>query len=145
MYERLEKAKFGYFLLQSDFQFGFKPKTSTTHAIFALKNTVDYFTSNNSLTYLAFLDCFKAFDRISHWGLITKLIKRNVPLCFLLSVIYLYLNMSCSVKWNNSISRVFDVPTGTKQGGVLSPDFFSMYMHDLIELLKNSGFGCHVI
>ena len=35
--------------------------------------------------------------------------------------------------------------SGTKQGGILSPDFFAMYMHDLIELLRASGFGCHVI
>ena len=95
--------------------------------------------------YLAFLDCSKAFDRISHWGLFVKLIKRQVPLCFLLSVLYLYLNMSCTVKWKTSLSKVFDVPTGTKQGGILSPSFFAMYMHDLIEKLKVSGYGTYVI
>ena len=39
----------------------------------------------------------------------------------------------------------FDVDTGTKQGGILSPDFFALYMHDLIEKLKACGFGCQVI
>ena len=53
--------------------------------------------------------------------------------------------MSCLVKWKNQRSYQFEVPTGTKQGGVLSPDLFSFYMHDLIELLRNSGYGCHVI
>ena len=43
------------------------------------------------------------------------------------------------------MSDVFDVPTGTKQGGILSPDFFALYMHDLIEQLTNSGYGTHVI
>ena len=43
------------------------------------------------------------------------------------------------------MSSVFDVPTGTKQGGILSPDFFAMYMHDLIDQLKNSGYGTYVI
>ena len=145
MYESLEKAKFGYFLPNNDLQFGFKSGVSTSHAIFSLKRTVQYFTSNKSRTYLAFLDCSKAFDRISHWGLFSKLIQYNVPLCFLLSIMFLYLNMSCSVKWNGHVSSAFDIPTGTKQGGILSPDFFAMYMHDLIELLKQSGFGCYFI
>ena len=53
--------------------------------------------------------------------------------------------MSCTVKWNDSMSSAFDIPTGTKQGGILSHDFVAMYMHDLIEILKSSGFGCLVI
>ena len=145
MYESLEKLKFGYFLPQSDLQFGFKRKISTTHALLTLKSTVDYFVCNSSRVFLSFHDCSKAFDRISHWGLFVKLVRRGVPLCFLLSVMYLFLNMSCLVKWNNQKSQTFDVPTGTKQGGVLSLDLFSLYMHDLIDLLKQSGYGCHVI
>ena len=145
MYETLEKAKFGYFLPNSDLQFGFKPGISTSHALFSLKKTVSYFTKNKSRTYLAFLDCSKAFDRISHWGLFLKLIQHNLPLCFILSVMFLYLNMSCTVKWNGHLSHPFDIPTGTKQGGILSPNFFAMYVHDLIVILKKSGFGCHLI
>ena len=145
MYESLQRAKFAYFFPQSDYQFGFKPGVSTSHAIYSLKKTVDHFTNNNSRVFLSFLDCSKAFDRISHWGLFVKLLKRNVPLCFLMSVIYLYLNMSCVVKWKSQSSCAFDVGTGTKQGGILSTDFFSLYMHDLIDLLTSSGFGCHII
>ena len=145
MFEILQKSKFGYFFPSSDLQFGFKPKTSTSHAIFSLKQSVNHFTSNGSGVYLAFLDCSKAFDRISHYGLFIKLMKRNVPLCFLLCVLFLYLNMSCTVKWGDSTSDQFDIPSGTKQGGILSPDFFSLYMHDLIQLLQDSGYGCYVV
>ena len=62
-----------------------------------------------------------------------------------MSVMYLYLNMSCTVKWKKSMSSAFDISNGTKQGGILSPNFFAMYMHDLIEILKACGFGCLVI
>ena len=145
MYETLEKSKFGYFLCSDPLQFGFKPGVSTSHAMFTLKRTVNYFTDNKSRVYLSFLDCSKAFDRISHWGLFIKLIKRNVPLCFLLSVIFLYSNMNCTVKWNNIHSKVFDIPSGTKQGGILSPDFFALYIDELISILKRSGYGCYII
>ena len=133
------------YIPNSDSQFGFKPGVSTSHAIYSLRETVGYFNKNPSSTYLAFLDCSKAFDRISHWGLFIKLIKQNVPLCFLLCVMYLYMNMSCSVKWNGTFGKSFGIPTGTKQGGILSPDFYSLYCHELIELLKSSGYGCYVI
>ena len=53
--------------------------------------------------------------------------------------------MYCDTKWNNTkSSSCFDVPSGTKQGGILSPDFFSLYIDDLIKLLRSSGMGCHV-
>ena len=32
-----------------------------------------------------------------------------------------------------------------QNGGILSPDFFGFYMHDLITQLKSSGFGCNII
>ena len=145
MYESLQKSKFGYFFPQNDFQLGFKPGISTSHAKFCLKETVNHFNVNGSRVFISFLDCSKAFDRISHWGLFIKLVKQNVPLCFLLSIMYLYLNMSCTAKWNGHMSSDFDIPTGTKQGGILSPNFFGLYMHELIEKLKSCGFGCKVI
>ena len=61
-----------------------------------------------------------------------------------MSVMYHYLNMSCTTKWNDKFSSSFDVLTRTKQGGILSPDFFAMYMHDLIKKLESCGYGCKV-
>ena len=33
---------------------------------------------------------------------------------------------------------------GVRQGGVLSPDLFSIYVDDLIRVLKSSGIGCYL-
>ena len=33
---------------------------------------------------------------------------------------------------------------GVRQGGVLSPDFYGIYVDELIDILKKAGFGCHV-
>jgi hypothetical protein len=41
-------------------------------------------------------------------------------------------------------SEPFLVTCGTKQGGVLSPDFFSIYIDDLIKLLRKEGLGCYI-
>ena len=34
---------------------------------------------------------------------------------------------------------------GTKQGGILSPDLFSIYIDDLIKRLRELKLGCHII
>ena len=70
---------------------------------------------------------------------------RNVPLCFLLVVMFWYLNMEYECKWGGSYSERFPVLCGTKQGGILSPDFFAIYIDDLIKILRASGIGCHVL
>ena len=71
--------------------------------------------------------------------------ERNIPPCLLLLVIFWYSNLQYCCKWNNAKSEPFGVFSGTKQGGVLSPDFFSLYINDLIVLLRKSGYGCHII
>ena len=145
LFENALRLKFGHFLGSDDLQFGFKPKHSTNHAVYTLKSCVDYFTKRGSNVYVAFLDFSKAFDTISHYGLFLKLMNRKVPLCFLLMIMFWYLNMSYDVKWAGSRSSYFDVLCGTKQGGILSPDFFAIYIDDLIADLKRLGVGCHII
>ena len=145
MFENALRIKFRSFLVSDDLQFGFKPKHSPNHAVFTLKSCVNHFTQRGSNVFVAFLDFSKAFDTISHSGLFIKLINRNVPLCFLMIVMFWYLNMEYDVKWAKSRSGSFRVRCGTKQGGVLSPDFFAIYIDDLIAILKRMGMGCHII
>ena len=56
-----------------------------------------------------------------------------------------HIGMSCRVRWGNSLSDEFDVPLGTKQGGISSPGFFSLYVNDIIHLLRKRGIGCHIL
>ena len=60
-------------------------------------------------------------------------------------MMYWYLNMKTRCTWRQSYSEYFDVLTGTKQGGVLSPRIFSMYMDELIQRLKKKGIGCYIL
>ena len=48
------------------------------------------------------------------------------------------------VRWNNSQSRLFKCSNGIKQGGVLSPILFCIYMDELLGRLKDSHLGCHI-
>ena len=86
--------------------------------------------------FVSFLDLSRAFDKISHHGLFLKLMDRCVPLYFLLIVIFWY---------SNTRSYSFRVLCGSKQGGILSPNFFSIYINDLVILLRSSKIGCHIL
>ena len=145
MFENALRIKFHRFILSDALQFGLKPRHSTSHAVYALKSTINHFTERDSNVFVAFLDFSKAFDTISHCGLFLKLINRNVPLCFLLLIMFWYGSMEYIVKWSNNYSDSFRVLCGTKQGGVLSPEFFAIYIDDLIIILRRTGVGCHVI
>ena len=145
LFENALRLKFGHFLSSDDLQFGFKSKHSTCHAVFTLKTCVEYFTKRDSNVFVTFLDFSKAFDKVSHHGLLLKLMNRGVPLCFLLIILYWYLNMEYCCKWGDTFSEFFRVLCGTKQGGILSPEFFAIYIDDLIKELRKSKIGCHVL
>ena len=45
------------------------------------------------------------------------------------------------VRWGNSISPDFFVDNGVKQGGIISPILFNIYMEDLSMHLNSFGLG----
>ena len=48
------------------------------------------------------------------------------------------------VRWNSSNSREFLLSNGVKQGEVLSPLLFSVYLDDLLCELRQANVGCHM-
>ena len=145
MFEHAVLLKIGHLLKTDCLQFGYKRRHSISHAIFSVKSCIDYFTSRGSSVIAAFLDCSKGFDKIDHNAIFIKLMNRNVPLCFLNVIIYWYSNLSSSVKWNSALSYTFPVRSGVRQGGVLSPHFFTVYLDDLFRILKETRVGCYVM
>ena len=45
------------------------------------------------------------------------------------------------IRWRNSCSNKFYVTNGDKQGGILSPALFNVYMNNLSVTLNQSGIG----
>ena len=57
---------------------------------------------------------------------------------------YMYTHQQYYVKWNNERSNLFNVSNGVKQGSVISPLLFSIYIDELFSKLEYLGLGCYV-
>ena len=145
LFEHVLKIKFQNYLTTTEYQFGFKRNSSTVHALHCLKQTVDYYINNGSRVFCCFLDASKAFDRVVHARLFLKLMEQKVPLVFLDIIISWYGDLYCHVRWGDTYSEWFIVSAGVRQGGVLSPDFYSIYVDDLVQKLKATLKGCYYL
>ena len=46
--------------------------------------------------------------------------------------------------WSSVVSRVFSVDCGVRQGGVLSPYLFALYIDSIVDRVRNSRIGCYL-
>ena len=87
-------------------------------------------------------DISKAFDKVNHDCLFFKLIERSTPLCFVNILKNWYGKLFSRVRWSNILSSEFLVNSGIRQGGILSPLLFSVYINSL--LIKLDKYGCFI-
>ena len=109
-----------------------------------MKSIIQYYNYYNSPVYTCFLDASKAFDRINHWTMFKQLILRDVPVILICILCFWYRSQQLCILWGETRSSFFTISNGVRQGGILSPKLFSVYMDDLSKLLISSGIGCFI-
>ena len=129
------------YLFTSDNQFGFKAQHSTEFCIYSLLEFIDYYKKRNTTVFVTILDASKAFDRVNYWMLFSKLIDKNVPLFIVKLLVFWYTKQEMKVRCGNTISSSFKVGNGVKQGGILSPVLFNIYMDKLSIALNDTAIG----
>ena len=85
-----------------------------------------------------------AFDKCRFDILFEKLLERKLPSVVLRVLLFVYQEQYAWVKWGRENSRMFKIQNGARQGSVLSPSLFSVYMDSLLVRLRKSGVGCHI-
>ena len=55
-----------------------------------------------------------------------------------------YTRQKNSTKWQDTRSQSFDSMNGVRQGGILSPLLFTVYVDVLLKRLKENGMGCWI-
>ncbi|CAF1143775.1 unnamed protein product, partial [Brachionus calyciflorus] len=121
-------------------QFGFRQKSSCSHAFFTLKELALFNKRRKKSTHLGVIDASKAFDKVNRFNLWCKLINRAEP--FILRTLINYYSVSkVVIVINLEVSNIFNITRGVKQGGPLSPFLFSVYIEELGTTLDESEIG----
>ena len=94
--------------------------------------------------YIASLDASKAFDRINHYKLFSTLIKRGFPMSFTNMICNWYGKLVVKIRWNGQESSSLVVASGVRQGGILSPVLFNLYVDCILVTLRAKTLGCHL-
>ena len=131
-------------LKSSNLQFAYKEGHSTVMCTLAVKEVAKYYVSRKGQVYCAFLDATKAFDRVKFDKLFEILIERGIPICIIRLLLDMYTRQKVRTKWGDELSDTFTTCNGVRQGGVLSPVLFTLYMDVLFTRLQDSGYGCYI-
>ena len=121
--------------LISDFQFGFRPGSSTLHAIRSFQRAyLDSYSRSHILA--AFLDISKAFDS-AWWPDIFVILKRSgCPPLLLASVHSFFSDREVTVSFG-SVSVSKGLSLGCPQGSIISPLLWNIYFNSIFDIPRN--------
>ena len=144
LFDQVILLLWGHLLGSDPLQFGYKAEYSTSQCSWFVMEVATHFVKRGTPCIVTLLDCTKAFDKCKFDILFKKLSDRNLPPVVIRVLIFVYEEQKAWVKWGKERSRSFGIVNGTRQGSVLSPALFSVYMDNLIVRLRKSGVGCHL-
>jgi len=82
------------------------------------------------------------FDRVRYCKSFELLMKRNIPAYIIRVLVNFYTKYCVRVFWCGLISDYFQALNGVKQGSILSPVLFCIYIDNLLVALSKAGVGC---
>ena len=135
---------YGDKLTTDELQFGYQDNTSTSMCTWLVVETVEHYLRQGSNIYACVMDMTKAFDNVKHSTLFHKLDEKGIPPIILRLMIQMYETQKANVRWGNNLSETFTLRNGVKQGAVLSPRLFCVYMDALFGVLRKRRTGCWI-
>ena len=126
-------------------QFGFQHGSSCDHAITVVKETILNYKKGSTNVHAAAIDLTKAYDRVNHDILISKLLDAGTPTLIVKILQYMLRNTFAYVDINGTYGDSFRIMNGVRQGGCLSSLLFAYYINQVIVEIKNTGIGCKLL
>jgi hypothetical protein len=112
-------------------QNGFRKDHRTSDNIYILNTLIQKHKHEKRKLYACFVDLSKAFDNVWRHGLLYKMAEIGIQGKVFEIIRSMYENTEYSIKTNSGASRNFSLDIGVKQGCVLSPLLFNIYVNDM--------------
>ena len=124
----------------SEGQAGFRRGYSTTDHIFTLKAAIDKcFAKKGGKLYVCFVDLRLAFDSVQREPLFNILRQHGMNGKFMKAIVAMYQSVFSCVRLEDRTTDFFECPVGLRQGCILSPEFFSLFINELASSIENGG------
>ncbi len=138
MHNRLTKCVDQNKLIPSN-QIGYKKGARTADHVLTLKTLIDKNINKlcKAKLFACFVDFKAAFDTVSRKALLFKLLKAGIGGHFLKMLRSMYENVFFHVKLSTGITESFSSNSGVKQGCVLSPLLFNLFIRDLPDIFDS--------
>ena len=126
-------------------QAGFRRKRSTIEQIFILFEIISSRSKSKKHTYCCFIDVRKAYDSVFRDSMWWHLIHKGIAGKMYRVLRAFYNKVESCVQLNGKYSDFFTSDIGVRQGCLLSPILFSIFINGLAEAVKGLNVGVNVM
>ena len=112
----------------AEVQAGFRAGGSTTEQIFNLRILCEKYIKHQQDLYHVFIDFSRAFNRVWHATLLATMKKCNISANLIRVINNLCDKATSAVLFNSSIRDWFRKTVGVRQGCLLSPNLFNIFL-----------------
>ena len=81
-------------------------------------------------------------DKVDYFMLGNILLDRGLPIDVILLVMHYLRNQKARVAWDGEFGRYYDINEGVRQGGIMSPLLFKLYIDSLLSEINELDIGC---
>ena len=136
LYDRILNTRLLSWIRVSAEQTAYQVGKSILNHLFTVRLLIELAKACNVTLYIGFFDIAKAFDHVSRYLLLKKLVSLGIGKCMLKALQMMYHATYCIVNGKGVCSRTFRTFTGIRQGATSSTNLFTAFMDDLISHLK---------
>jgi hypothetical protein len=124
-------------------QAGFRKDRDTTDQLFIITELIN--NRRPKRTFACFIDIQKAYDKIWRDGLWHKLQQYGITGKMWRVLRNIYGSVESCVLVNEERSRFFEIDVGLRQGCLMSPILFAIYINGIAEEIKGAKLGARLI
>uniref|UniRef100_A0A8D9A4P5 Craniofacial development protein 2 n=1 Tax=Cacopsylla melanoneura TaxID=428564 RepID=A0A8D9A4P5_9HEMI len=116
----------------SDTQMGFRQGKGCRDAITLMRLLLEKHIEKGKDIFMTFIDYSKAFDNVNHAKMIEILEKVNISKADLRLIVKLYWGQRGKIKTSLGVSEEFQISKGVRQGCIISPVLFNIYVEYIV-------------